>query len=126
MFDFILSSAYAEAAAPAAQNPLASFAPLMIVFVIFYFLVLRPQGKKLKQEQAFLNNLNKGDEVYTKSGILGTIYGLTDDVVTLDVSEGAKLKVLRSHIAGLTKKLFEAKQEMKAKENSKDLKKVTK
>jgi preprotein translocase subunit YajC len=121
MFNFLLNSAYAEAApaAAATQSPLASFAPLMIVFVIFYFLVLRPQGKKLKQEQAFINNLNKGDEVYTKSGILGTIYGLTDEIVTLEVSEGARLKVLRSHIAGLSKKLFEAKQEIKAKDTKK-------
>lgn len=120
MFNFLISTAQAQTAAAQAPNPLTSFAPLIIVFVIFYFLVLRPQGKKLKQEQAFLNNLNKGDEVYTKSGILGTIYGLTDDIVTLDVSEGAKLKVLRSHVAGLSKRLFEAKQTAKQ-DQKKDL-----
>lgn len=97
----------APAAATPAQNPLMQFLPLVVVFVIFYFLMIRPQKKKYDQEQALLKELSKGDEVYTKSGLIGTIYGMTDTVVTLEVSEGLRLKVLKGQIAGLYKTLTE-------------------
>lgn len=104
------TSAFAQTADAAAQNPLMQFLPLVVVFVIFYFLMIRPQKKKFEQEQALLEKLAKGDEVYTKSGLIGTIYGITDTVVTLEVSEGVKLKVLKSQVAGLYKALTEAKK----------------
>jgi preprotein translocase subunit YajC len=97
----------APAAAAPAQNPLMQFLPLVVVFVIFYFLMIRPQKKKYDQEQALLKELAKGDEIYTKSGLIGTIYGMTDTVVTLEVSEGVRFKVLKSQIAGLYKSLTE-------------------
>ena len=102
MFNLFIASAQAQDAAGAAaqQSPLMQFVPLMVVFGIFYFLMIRPQQKKLKEEQAMLSALAKGDAVYTKSGLLGTIYGLTEKVVTLEVSEGMKLKIVRSQIAG--------------------------
>ena len=103
------SQAFAQTAAAApAQNPLMQFLPLVVVFVIFYFLMIRPQKKKYDQEQALLKELSKGDEIYTKSGLIGTIYGMTDTVVTLEVSEGVRFKVLKSQIAGLYKTLTEA------------------
>lgn len=103
------TSAFAQVAgAPApAQNPLMQFLPLVVVFVIFYFLMIRPQKKKYDQEQALLKELTKGDEVYTKSGLIGTIYGMTDTVVTLEVSDGVRLKVLKGQVAGLYKTLTE-------------------
>ena len=109
MFDFFISDALAqEAGAAAAQpNALASFAPFIIIFVIFYFLMIRPQKKRMEQEKTLLAGLNKGDEVFTKSGVLGTIAGITDKIITLEVSEGVKLKVLRDHVGGLANKLFE-------------------
>lgn len=99
-----------EAAAAPATNPFMQFLPLVLVFVIFYFLMIRPQKKKFEQEQALLEKLAKGDEVYTKSGIIGTIHGLTDTVVTLDVGNGTQVKFLKSQIAGLFKSLNEAKK----------------
>ena len=99
--------AQAPAAAPA-QNPLMQFLPLVVVFIIFYFLMIRPQKKKFEEEQALLEKLSKGDEIYTKSGIIGTVYGLTDTVVTVEVSDGVKFKVLKSQIGGLYKTLTEA------------------
>ncbi|MFZ8932778.1 MAG: preprotein translocase subunit YajC [Bacteriovoracaceae bacterium] len=115
MFDFIFTPAFAEGSANAAAqpSPFASFFPFIIIFMIFYFLMIRPQKKKLEEEKALLAGLNKGDEIYTKSGIIGTIYGLTDSVVTLEVAEGTKMKVLRSHIGGLAKKLFDKTEEKK-------------
>lgn len=101
-----VAGAPAAAAAPA-QNPLMQFLPLVVVFVIFYFLMIRPQKKKYDQEQALLEKLTKGDEIYTKSGLIGTIYGMTDTVITLEVSEGVRFKVLKTQIAGLYKTLTE-------------------
>ncbi len=110
---FILSQnlfAQATGGAPAgAQNPLMQFLPLVLIFVVFYFLMLRPQQKKLKEEQEMLSKLNKGDEVFTKSGILGTVHGLTEKVVTLDTGDGNKIKLLRSQIGGLAASILENK-----------------
>src|SRR3989339_979435 len=115
MFNLFFSDAFAQTTAAAPQsNPLMSMAPLLIIFVIFYFLMIRPQKKKMQQEQAMLAALNKGDEVYTRSGILGTITGLTDKLVTLEVAEGIRFKIIRSEVAGLSQKLFEKKEEAAA------------
>lgn len=116
MFSLLISNAYAEgatAAAPAQQNPIMSMIPLVLVFMVFYFLMLRPQKKKMEEERKYVEGLQKGEEVYTKSGIIGTIYGVTDKVITLDVGEGSKLKVLKSHIGGSTKGIFEPAQPSK-------------
>ena len=91
-----------------AQSPLLQFLPLVIVFVIFYFLMIRPQKKKFEEEQALLEKLSKGDEIYTKSGLIGTVQGITDTVITVEVSEGVRFKVLKSQIAGLYKTLTES------------------
>lgn len=116
MLDWIIPSAMAAgegtAASPvASQNPIMSFVPFIVIFFIFYFLMIRPQKKRLEQEQSFLSSIKKGDEIYTKSGIIGTIVGLTDSVATLEVSAGVKMKCLRSQVAGLTSKLFEKKED---------------
>jgi preprotein translocase subunit YajC len=90
-----------------APSPLASLIPFVLIFLVFYFLMIRPQKKKAQQEEAMLAALNKGDEVYTRSGILGTIYGLNETIVTLEIAESVKIKVIRTQIAGSAKKLFE-------------------
>lgn len=108
----LASSSYAQdAAAPAAapaQGALMQFLPLVVVFIIFYFLMIRPQKKKFEEEQSLLKSLAKGDEIYTKSGIIGTVYGITDTVVTIEVAEGVRFKILKTQIAGLYKSLQEA------------------
>ena len=115
MLDLFFTPAFAEGAAEAAKpNPLASLMPFVLIFAVFYFLMIRPQKKKLEEEKSLLAGLGKGDEIFTKSGLIGTIAGMTDKVITLEVSEGMKLKVLRSQIGGLAKKIFE-KTEVKKK-----------
>jgi len=104
------TSAFAQAQTAANANPMLQFLPLVAVFVLFYFLMLRPQKKKMEEEQVMLSALQKGDEVYTKSGFIGTIYGLTDKVVTLEATEGVKFKVLRSQVGGLLKNILEEKK----------------
>jgi preprotein translocase subunit YajC len=71
-----------------------------LIFVVFYFMLIRPQQKKQKEQLEWLRNLKKGDEVYTTGGLIGKITGLTDNTVTLEVQEKVRLKVLRSHVAG--------------------------
>ena len=80
---------------------LISFAPLILIFVVFYFLLIRPQQKKQQQVKEMLSNLKRGDRVITSGGLLGTIEGLTDTTVQLKIANQVKVKFLRSAIAGL-------------------------
>ena len=73
------------------------------MFVIFYFLLIRPQQKRAKEHREMLQNLKKGDFVVTNGGLYGRVIGLTDQVVTLEVAENLKVKVARSYVAGLAK-----------------------
>lgn len=112
MLDFLISSAHAQEAAAAAapQNPLMQFAPFILVMVVFYFMMIRPQKKKLDQEKEMNDGLKAGDEIYIKSGILGKIAGINETIVTLEIDNGVKIKVLRSFIAGKSAPLFEVKE----------------
>ena len=76
------------------------FAPFLVILVIFYFFGIRPQTKRAKEHDNFITQLKRGDAVYTASGILGTIDGISDLFVTLDVDNGTKLKILKKQIAG--------------------------
>jgi preprotein translocase subunit YajC len=82
---------------------MSSFLPLILMFVVFYFLLIWPQQKKAKAHRQVLANLQKGETVVTSSGIYGTITGLTDTVVTLEIAEKVRIKVTRSSIAGVVK-----------------------
>lgn len=113
MISLFISNAYGQEAAVAQPGGFASFAPMLIIFAIFYFLILRPQKKKLEDEKAMISSINKGDEIFTKSGLIGTVTGMTDKVITLEVTEGVKLKLLKSQIGGLAKKIFESNSEEK-------------
>ena len=74
--------------------------PLILMFVVFYFLLIRPQQKKMKEHQEMLKNLKRGDQIISNGGLVGKITGLTDKMVTLEVAERIRVRVLRSHIAG--------------------------
>lgn len=117
MFNLLIGTAYAQdaAAQAPAQGGFMSFVPLIAIFFIFYFLMIRPQKKKMEEEQKYLSSLQKGDEVYTKSGLLGKIHGLTDKVVTLEIAENVKIKILRHQVAGASKDILEPKQAPAAK-----------
>lgn len=107
MFDFLMNSAMAQTGAGTPAQPAwVSFVPFVLIFLVMYFLMIRPQKKRMEQEQAFINKLSHGDEVYTKSGILGKITGIAEKVVTLELEGGSKMKVLKSHIGGSTSQLF--------------------
>ena len=80
-----------------------SFLPLILIFVIFYFLLIRPQSKKAKEHKQMLDNLKKGDKVMTTGGVYGVIEDIDANAVTLKVGikDDVKIKVNRSYIAGL-------------------------
>ncbi|HWU44503.1 MAG TPA: preprotein translocase subunit YajC [Bdellovibrio sp.] len=96
-----VSTAFAQTAAPSGGQPSSfeMFVPFIFIFVIFYFLIIRPQSKRQKDHQKFLSELKRGDEVITASGILGRIEGLTDQFVTVEIAEGVRVKMLRTQIA---------------------------
>ena len=75
--------------------------PLVMVFVIFYLLLIRPQQKKMKSHKEFLDSLKKGDEVVTDGGIMGRITGLTEKFATLELCENVRIKIMKDHIASL-------------------------
>lgn len=90
-------------------------APLILMFGVFYFLIIRPQQKKAKQLQQMLSQLKKGDDVVTSGGLIGRISGIKDEEVTLQVQEGVRLRILRSAVTGLQRPVAEAvKAETKA------------
>ena len=95
MFDQI---AYAMAPGQGGQTGFGMFIPLILLFGIFYFLLIRPQQKRQREHRELLSNLRKGDQVITAGGLYGRITGLTDTVVTLEITEKVRVKVARSQI----------------------------
>ena len=83
---------------------LSAFVPLILMFAIFYFLLIRPQQKKSKQHKAMLGAVRKGDKVITSGGLHGEITGLTEDAVTMEIAPKVRVKVSRGAIAGVLKK----------------------
>ena len=77
-----------------------TMAPLLLMFLVIYFLLIRPASKQRKEHAALLNQLKKDDEVVTTGGIYGKIVSLDDRVVTLEVADKVKIKILRDRIAG--------------------------
>lgn len=75
-----------------------SFIPLILMFVIFYFLLIRPQQKKQKEHKALLGNLKRGDSVVTTGGILGKITNVADKFITIEVAEKVRIKIARGQI----------------------------
>src|SRR4030067_2743438 len=80
-----------------------SFLPIVLIFVIFYFLLIRPQQKRAKDHRNLLSSIKEGDEVLTSGGIYGKITGIRDDKITLEISDKVRVKVNRGHIAGVVK-----------------------
>ena len=74
---------------------------LVLMFVIFYFLLIRPQQKKAKAHKAMLANIHKGDKILTNGGVYGRVTGLDDQTLTLEIAPQVRIKVSRGHIAGV-------------------------
>ena len=86
-----------------AANPLVQFFPLVLIFVIFYFLLIRPQKQKEKEHQKMLGNIAKNDEVVTLGGIHGTVVNLKEKTLIMRIDENVKMEVEKSSIAYIKK-----------------------
>jgi preprotein translocase subunit YajC len=101
----LISPAFAQAAGAATQeNTLLTFLPMVAIFVVFYFLLIRPQQKKQKEARAMLESLEKGNEVVTAGGILGRIVKLDEQYATVEVAPSVQMVVQRSAISQLLPK----------------------
>ena len=102
---FLIPDAMAQAAPAAEQAPAwAGLLPMVILFVVFYFLLIRPQQKKAKEHRVMVEGLSKGDEAVTAGGILGKIRKIDENFVELEVADGVTLTIQRQHIGQLMPK----------------------
>lgn len=106
--DFLVSTAFAQASESAAEaagkqpSMFETMLPMLFIFVVMYFIMIRPQAKKAKEHASLMKNLKAGDEVVTTGGIIGRVKNVADEFVTLDVGN-ANFKVLKEHITRFTK-----------------------
>lgn len=101
-----ITPAYAQAAGGAAANPIVQFLPLVLIFVIMYFLMIRPQQKKLKDHRAMVEALRRGDQVVTQGGIIGKISRVKEGEqdVEVEIAEGVKVRVVKATISQVLSK----------------------
>ncbi len=83
------------------MGALGSFLPLILMFAIFYFLLIRPQQKKAKEHKAMLDGIQRGDRILTAGGLFGRVMGVDGNELTVELAEGFQVKVERSYVAGL-------------------------
>jgi preprotein translocase subunit YajC len=97
--------AYAQAAGGGAASAITSFVPLILIFGIMYFLLIRPQQKKLKDHKAMVEALRRGDQVLSQGGILGKVVKVNDDgILEVEIADGVKVKMPRSAITQVMSK----------------------
>jgi preprotein translocase subunit YajC len=100
----MLESAFAQTAqSPAGPSTLVSLAPLILVFVVFYFLLIRPQQKKAKEHREMLEKIKKNDEVMTSGGIYGKVMAQNENIITLEIAPNVRIRVNRAQIAAVVK-----------------------
>ncbi len=102
--DFFITPAWAQAAPSGAGGMLGTILPLLLIFVVFYFLLIRPQTKRAKEHREMVGKLAAGDEVVTTGGLLGRISEVGDNFVTLQVSSGVAIQVQKFQVAQLMPK----------------------
>jgi preprotein translocase subunit YajC len=107
----MINPAWAQATHPGSPPALVSFAPLVLIFVVFYFLLIRPQQQKAKEQRTMLANLKRNDEVITAGGLYGKIVTLNDKVITLEIAPNVRVRVDRLQITALAKSQPEENKE---------------
>lgn len=103
----LIPSAFAQTAGSATAadggiGAFVSFAPLLILFVLFYLLFIRPQNQRMKEQQAAIAAVKKGDEVTTAGGIIGKVTKVDDKVAEVEIASGVKVRVVKSTLASVT------------------------
>lgn len=101
-----ITPAYAQAAGGAAANPIMQFLPLILIFAIMYFLMIRPQQKKAKQHRAMVEALRRGDQVITQGGVIGKVSRVKEgeNEVEVEIADGVKVRVVKSTIVQVLNK----------------------
>ena len=112
----LISPAYAQAGGAPGGFDLISLMPLLLIFVVFYFLLIRPQQKKMKQHREMISALKRGDRVLTAGGIIGTVVKIEEDnTLLVDIAKDVRVRVARSTISELLSKPQPAAREATAK-----------
>lgn len=101
--DFLISPAFAQAAGPQ-PSPWSPLIMLGIFFVVFFFLVIRPQMKRAKEHRNMVSALGKGDEVITSGGLAGRIDDVSDSFITVEVADGVRVKVQKQAVTAVLPK----------------------
>ena len=99
-----ISNAYAESAAAAPDGGIMNFLPLIVLIVVFYFLILRPQTKRAKEQKTMIAALQRGDEVVTLGGEIGTVSKVYEQYVGVEIAENFEVKVQKSAIQSVLPK----------------------
>lgn len=103
--EFFISSAWADGAAGAGQgSPFGSLIFLGVFVAIFYFMLIRPQQKRVKEHKSLVESLKKGDEVVTSGGLLGKIAAVDETFVSVDLADNMQVKVQKNHIGSVMPK----------------------
>jgi preprotein translocase subunit YajC len=101
----LISTAYAQGTGMFDQNALIQFLPLILIFVVFYFLLIRPQQRKAKDHKTMLDALRRGDRIVTGGGIIGTVARVDGpEEITVDIADGVRVRVLRNTITSVLAK----------------------
>jgi preprotein translocase subunit YajC len=102
---FAQSTSQASEAAAAPEFSFTSFVPLLLIFGIFYFLIVRPQSKKMKEHQATVNSLKTGDKIVTSGGIIGLVTDIfpKENQVEIEIADKVKIKILKNYVLDLVK-----------------------
>ena len=80
-----------------------SFLPIILIFVIFYFMLIRPQQKRAKEQRSKLASIKVGDNILTAGGIFGKVTGIRENILTVEISDKVRVKISRSHVADIVK-----------------------
>lgn len=101
----LISQAFAQGAGAAPEGGmLVTILPLVLIFVVFYFLLIRPQQKKMKEHKQLVANLKRGDRVVTSGGLIGTVARVLDDELEVEIAQGVKAKVVRQMVSSVVSK----------------------
>ena len=102
--DWFISSAHAQAAGAAQPNPLMQMLPLVLIFVVFYFLLIRPQTKRAKEHKQMVDALKKGDEIVSGGGMLGRITEVGENFVQVELADNVQIRIQKQAISSLMPK----------------------
>jgi preprotein translocase subunit YajC len=102
--DFLISEAWAQAAAPSQPSLMAQMLPLILLLVVFYFLLIRPQMKRSKEHKTMLGSLAKGDEVVTSGGVIGKVREIGENLLVLEIADKVEIRVQKQAVTSVLPK----------------------